>query len=320
VSEKPEQELSEPEQESKGPEQENLDLGEEPTTPTSDSQGPPWGGVFKLSKDDLRRMMRREKPKLYRYVSLAKFIDLVEAKTLYLPKATMLPDKSEGVVLNKKARLTIRVLRRMSEEYRAKIAGEPPPPPPDETEYEQKEKAEEADEEMRRFFTFLSCWHGSKHESYAMWKVYIQSAEGVCIETTRERLAKVAQQAQEARPHAVVRMARVRYGGPVNKDDALAPFFRKSRAYSYEHEVRIAVSYVARWDATWNDESLRDAPERKEMFANGVALSVDPGDLIQRVVVHPQGGDWLKALVRRQLERAGIPTTVLADSELEGSL
>ena len=37
-------------------------------------------------------------------------------------------------------------------------------------------------------WAYISCWHSSVNESYAMWKVYGRISEAVAIETTIEKL------------------------------------------------------------------------------------------------------------------------------------
>lgn len=278
--------------------------------------------LAKIPKEEWDRLLaERDKPKPHRYISLAKFIDLLETKRLYLPKAALLPDKSEGVIISRKARMRMRAMSRALRGYKGLLHGEAPAEAtPEEADEEQRDKLEDGEQELRRFFCFLSCWHDSSHESFAMWKLYIPSTEGVCIQTSRERLTELVEAARIARPTAVVQMKDVQYGGTIDQSDDLAPFFRKGRAYNYENEVRVAVSYYARYNATWEDDRLKHTPERREMFSDGIQLDINPAIFIERVVVHPQGGHWLKELVGRQLERVGMAKGLLAESELEDSL
>src|SRR6202011_2831368 len=48
-------------------------------------------------------------------------------------------------------------------------------------------------ETMRRQ-TFLNCWCASEHESAAMWKLYLQSSEGVAIRTDHDALGRSLEQ------------------------------------------------------------------------------------------------------------------------------
>jgi hypothetical protein len=40
---------------------------------------------------------------------------------------------------------------------------------------------------------FVNCWHMNEHESAAMWRLYSQADEAICVQSTFARLADAVQ-------------------------------------------------------------------------------------------------------------------------------
>lgn len=94
--------------------------------------------------------------------------------------------------------------------------------------------------ERDRKTIFVNCWCATEHESAAMWKLYLQSAEGVAIGTDRDTLLKVL----EPSP-LIIRTTLVTYVDyatkPVSFWNTFFPFVHKRLSFSHEHELRAII-------------------------------------------------------------------------------
>jgi hypothetical protein len=255
------------------------------------------------------RLAAAENEYLYRYMSLAKFIDLLETGSLFFCRTSALPDKAEGLTLTERERLMFVALRDIAGRDKSVIERE-----------RERHKMEALQQEYVKEFTFVSCWHSGNAESFAMWKLYIDGFEGVCVRTTRDRLAEVADQAKQVWSDGDIAFADVVYGRPLPKElGEIALFFQKRREYAYEQETRIVVSFLRSYgkkSAAWDT----DRGQLIISSGGGMSLPVDTARLVERVIVHPQAPDWFRELIHRLLERTGLKNNVLKVSDLIGTL
>lgn len=93
---------------------------------------------------------------IYRYIPFCRFVALLKYG-LFVPKASLFEDKLEGLIP-----------------------------------IYAKEKPEMGftDERVRNAleWCYVSCWHSEAAESYAMWRIYGQRSEAVCIESSVSQL------------------------------------------------------------------------------------------------------------------------------------
>lgn len=97
--------------------------------------------------------------KLWRYMDLSKFLDLIITESLYFCRADCFEDPYEG----KLPMLDIdKVSPQALDLFNASIKD-----------------------------FYISCWHANNHESAAMWKLYSQSNDAIAIETSYETLKEL---------------------------------------------------------------------------------------------------------------------------------
>ncbi|MBB2494133.1 DUF2971 domain-containing protein [Aquipseudomonas ullengensis] len=155
--------------------------------------------------------------KVWRYMSLAKLISLLETKSLYLTRVDKFSDPYEGT-------LTARTAAGI--EAHLKQLG-----------------SSNGFEELREIFkksrmeTFASCWHANDHESEAMWRLYCGSASGVAVQTTYSKLVNSIEHQYD------VHIGLVRYidytEGMFPDANTFSPCMHKRASFSHEHEVRL---------------------------------------------------------------------------------
>ena len=237
--------------------------------------------------------------KLMRYMSYAKFADLLYRKALYFPVVNSLSDQYEGTLPHSYSLLDLpsnayggevmqndmyNIFRRFREIYRRR--------------------------------TMISSWCLSEHESISMWERY-SNKEGVAISTNVSSLKSAFIGNDD------IYIGEVRYidydrdrftsseHPSTDLHNSLIPFIHKRKEYSDEREIRaIAIDHILSElqeafsrDATFDNEK-NYVPS--ELMYQSVNLKV----LIQEVIVSPDAGDWLTSLVRYDLAREGIDVPV----------
>ena len=79
----------------------------------------------------------------------------------------------------------------------------------------------------------------------------------------------------------------------------LPPVFYKRKAFEYEHEVRAVAAPSRRRDRAGESETK-----------DGIEYPVDPGSLIQEIVVSPYSPDWLAEVVTATVASLGLNAKV----------
>ena len=107
---------------------------------------------------------------LWRYMDFTKLLSLIENRRLFFPRADQFDDPYEGTWSRAGVELLRDGMRR----------NDLPPQAVDQF----LKMTETLRQEM-----FISCWFASEYESAAMWKLYLQSPEGIAIRTDHDTLA-----------------------------------------------------------------------------------------------------------------------------------
>ncbi len=119
----------------------------------------------------------REKPPngnsiVWRYLSLEKFLDLLLNSQIFFSNLTKLTDKYEGTIFQSNYKMAISAIK-------------------DDPDFK-NQKAEIIREQNEvnnlRNYTLVYCWTLKRHESFALWKIYVGTNPGVAIRTTVSKL------------------------------------------------------------------------------------------------------------------------------------
>ncbi|MEE5060488.1 DUF2971 domain-containing protein [Pseudomonas alliivorans] len=131
--------------------------------------------------------------------------------------------------------------------------------------------------------TLVSCWYHSSHQSEAMWKMYGDQRKGVAIRTTVGKLKLALAQAQGNERQKTIFIGKVRYidySDPLitaqecKVDGHIIPLLKRI-SYSHENEVRAFLSPDL------------DASNVEEFTIKPFMASCDVHDLIEGVYVSP---------------------------------
>ncbi|MYB38196.1 MAG: DUF2971 domain-containing protein [Gammaproteobacteria bacterium] len=210
--------------------------------------------------------------RLWRYISVARFLDMLNQRTLHFASANQFEDQFEGAVFVE---------------------------PVDEGDLSPMGFVDHAFFELKRL-TKISCWHRRDYESDAMWRLYGAENKGVAICSTPERMRAALKPFRLAPEFGIEDL----WAGPVEYVDLtrqpltdpgmLERFFKKHRAFEWEQEFRLAIS-------------LRMAEEfGVRVPVCGISVDVDLDVLVDRVVLGPSvsGAQYLE--LHEPLQRAGL--------------
>jgi len=213
---------------------------------------------------------------LWRYLDSAKFFDFVLNRTLFFCRGDQFQDKFEGS-------FTTPVKNAIQKSYHINKI---------DFSYEKFKK-------RLRERVFLNCWHNSRDDSMAMWLLYGKANCSVAITTTVGKLTNEFNRVKLPYFISIKKVEYVRHweGPELNIKPYSNVFAYKAKAYDFEKEVRIIID---RFDDEFNNE-IED---------RGLAISIDPNNVLRSIVVSPEAPEWFVKLVRLMTEKNNITTPV----------
>jgi hypothetical protein len=199
-------------------------------------------------------------------MSLPKFLWLLQNRKLWLARADLLNDPWELALAGDQ--LDHVFLRRP---FRPLDSLEPEEPI--------EARARRINQQWRQS-TYISCWSSADHESYALWRVFCGSSEGVAISTPMRWLKEAL---------GNVPLYVVNYGQPgdeLRTPTAIDLATKKRMMFEYEREVR-AIATV-------------DTSDPKLIQGEfGFEYPIDLEKLIKSIAVHPEADATLFDIVTR---------------------
>ncbi|MBS6081810.1 MAG: DUF2971 domain-containing protein [Pseudomonas fluorescens] len=260
--------------------------------------------------------------KIWRYMTLDKFIHLLDSETLYFSSLAsfMKSDPFEGMppidIIKK-----IRKLVPISKELQAAL---------DNIEIKAKsikvsseitalfdsllEPVKSEHEEFRKLVVGLfkghvvNCWHANEQESEAMWKLYGDSHRGIAVQTTVGKLQSALQTEE------TIKIAEVIYSNYEQPSkEALRHLVKtglgpvmKRQSYSHEAEVR----------AYFLPSSHKVGLEAAEAKSQSVKL--DSMEFIESVVISPFAGEPYTSAVKAVSDKYNLSCAVKTSDLLHG--
>ena len=212
---------------------------------------------------------------LWRYVSLAKFVDLLKSESLYFPRGDQFQDRHEGA-------FTESIKNAIEASYKMNHI--------DFTYQEFKRRLREK--------VYISCWHGSQNDSMAMWKVFANTTESVAITTTVRQLADAIEAHKLKFSTAIYKVDYVKHWR--DPELQINPYSRvfahKHIAYEYEKEYRVIID-------------LYHEPDEPAL-PDGMRISIDKSILLRSVVLAPESQVWFRSVVEGLCEKYGCKVAV----------
>lgn len=221
---------------------------------------------------------------LWRYVTFAKFVDMIDKRALFFARADKLGDPFEGSY--PKANVKSRNQNNLG---------------PDES-----KTVINFQKHLPRFI-LISCWHENEYESEAMWKLYSMLSDGIAIKTDFTALTKCFTSEK------VIHIGKVNYlDYPIDsmpEAEFFDPFLHKRRPFEHETEVRAMTHKMPEPDGTTD---IRDVMCNSPDICNvGVSYAADLSILISEIIVAPLAPEGFVDLVKSVSSRyhLGAPVT-----------
>lgn len=194
---------------------------------------------------DQMEVVKKPDVKIWRYMNLYKFEDLLRTRTLYCTQIDRFGDRLEGTRTQRSfERGMKRWIARYAAEHRMGI----------ELSFPSALHVEDLSRSISRQAVFASCWHKNKRESARMWKHYGQ--EGVAIQSTIGRLLESTKGHED---RYIVHVQSVVYvDHTLDDSDEDEAFIYKDSSYSHEREVR---AFVMRIGDRGGGEKPSDLPD-----------------------------------------------------------
>ena len=230
---------------------------------------------------------------LWRYMSFAKYMSLLETSSLFFSSITRLDDDFEGSLPVGNAEMRPIMMTGVPQHER-------------ETRLRDVQELRKA---SRRSIV-VNCWHRSDHESAAMWGLYAGRHDGIAIKKTVSSLNR-SLTGGSAQPFVLP----VHYVGfqedTIDETNFFTPYLTKRKSFEFESEVRAI--YI---DVPMKDGEVDQSPEAHQR--PGVARAVDVGALIAEVVVAPGADPWFVELAQAVTARH-VPAAQVKPSALSAS-
>lgn len=253
---------------------------------------------------------------LWRYLSLDKFIDLVESKTLYFAPLAWYSktDPFEGYMPQVGMEAMASVPQRFRDQQvnaLEKLAQKLPEDVAPKIRI-LRERAESHVPTMKALYKNVStclmvnCWYRGVHESEGMWGLYSKS--GVAIRTSVGAIKSAISDSEQS---PVIHIGAVKYidfsdaslkPSDCITGDGLTIGMIKRVAYAHEQEVRMFINRD------------REGLELQEPAPTRVPINVDR--LIEAVVISPFAGELIDRSVRSVCKWGGVNQNLISKSTL----
>jgi hypothetical protein len=208
---------------------------------------------------------------IWRYMSFAKFVAMLEARALYFSRLDCFTDRFEGTL----SKASVGLDEELSVEVNAQMTYA----------------------EVRRFVRklrknlFVNCWFMSQGESEGIWRLYGGGDQAVAIQSTYSRLMKAISK-------RAIWVGTVRYidyeTDEVSFRWTFLPALHKRKAFEHEQELR----------------AIYDRVFPTAEVPLGEYEPVDLNALVAKLYVAPGSPCWFRETVKRVAERYGLNVTV----------
>lgn len=236
--------------------------------------------------------------KIWRYMSLARFIWLLQNGALYFARSDLLGDPFEGYYTEPMFKAKDQSIQKLQEQLSAIPAYAKNAQRLAEGMY----NSEVTSATKMRKLLYVSCWHMNSEESLAMWKLYATQHESVCIQSTFATLEALLPQQCFLGTVTYIDY----FSDFIKTGNVLKYIVHKRHSFSHEREVRAVI---------WDGHRMTDEETER---AKIIPIEIDK--LIQNIYVSPTAEGILKDVVRGIAEKYGIKASIHRSTALDGPL
>lgn len=211
--------------------------------------------------------------KVWRYLSLSKFLSFALSNKLYLTRIDLLGDSHEGTYTKLNSQQEPQIFMVQDN------AG-------------LRESILQRNTRIRKSM-FINCWRLADYDSEAMWKLYCPNNEGVAIQTT---YSKLVNSIPGGKTTFIGKVTYLDYEKELFDNwNVFNAAMHKRKAFEHENEVRIIKSESKYWDI--NSEPC---------LIEGIEIETHLFENIQSIYVNPYAPEWFFKTVKKLTDRLGI--------------
>jgi hypothetical protein len=214
---------------------------------------------------------------IWRYIDFTKFVDLITSSKLFFCRSDNFEDPFEGM-------------------FRLK-------------DYE-KTKHMFQDQELTKKFYFLNCWHINDNQSDAMWKIFLNTNNGIAIKSTVGDLIKSLDNSEDE-----IHIGKVYYRDfeKVTFDELM--FESQNRLFegrggsvsqfnykriSFEHEKELRLFYI---DMPI-PHAIKNGIPREPITHKHIDINIS--ELINEIVIAPFADAWFKEMIENLIKKLNL--------------
>lgn len=161
---------------------------------------------------------------IWRYLTFEKFLDLLLNSELFFTNLTKLTDKYEGTMFESNIEPALSIAKRKKDAQQV---------------LEILDNKREINE--LRNYTLVNCWTLKRHESFALWKIYVGTGPGIAIRTTVSNLTKAVNQTKQEFDEDIA-IATIKYKDKLdNSFSRIEATITKKPFYDFEDEMRLII-------------------------------------------------------------------------------
>ncbi len=227
-----------------------------------------------------------ENVRIWRYMDMWKFEDMLATSSLHFTRADCLDDPLEG---SWQPSRVYEVYKESGKQYIKDLK------------YWEK---------VFRTTAAVNCWHINNSESEKMWKLFIPSGDGIVIQSAYGLLKNVMQQCNEGTSF-IGMMRYIDY--EKEKFESCTPytlgrftdfFTYKDQNFKHENELRAVIMAMAED----KDHPAKPIPQK------GIKLKINLGNLINAVYLSPYSQNWNLDLLKKLVSDYKVDTKVMPSS------
>lgn len=229
--------------------------------------------------------------KIWRYMDLTKFLDLILNESLYFRRIDKFEDPYEGYISSSYKTSLRNIMNDFQRDHNISI-----------DKIDKIHKSRLNGQELMPMYTYANCWYMSDVESAAMWKLYGENNNCIAICSTIHDLNAALVETPNTDGSIYLReIEYVNGSSPSNVNNWINPMLEKRTSFSHENEFRAL--YVLNKGLV-NLSSADHIKEKKENICNsdGILIPVDIKSLINTIYISPTASSNFPNIVKRILE------------------
>jgi hypothetical protein len=222
---------------------------------------------------------------LWRYMELARFLQLIDGRHLWFSRTDKFNDPLEGTLTDGEFF------------YEPETPDEPPV---------FREATADPLAQITRHTTYVNCWRMGGNESIAMWDLYGKGTGVVAVTTTVGLLKR-----QLESDHRSVYIAEVQYVDWQAPNVIRGMFDLITRKdISYQHEVEARLFF-------WNTAGIQaEGIYRPDEIPPGFTFGIDPQEALTQIWISPREHPSMKPLIEGLIARYGLQIPIKLSNRL----